>query len=140
MSKFTESDVEEAALYYFEQLGYTVLSGSDIASGEPGAERSSYADVVLVDRLRSALIRLNPQVPPDEIQSAIQQVLRSETQNLHDNNQRFHRLLTEGVPVSYSGADGRTIHDQAWLIDWDNPDNNDWLVVNQLALHNRGMN
>ncbi|MCY6492815.1 type I restriction endonuclease subunit R [Leptolyngbya sp. GGD] len=134
MSKFTESDVEEAALYYFEQLGYTVLGGSDIAPGEPRAERSSYADVVLVDRLHSALIRLNPQVPPDEIQSAIQQVLRPETQNLYDNNQRFHRLLTEGVPVSYPGVDGRTQHDQVWLIDWDNPDQNDWLVVNQFTV------
>ena len=55
MSKFTESDVEEAALYYFEQLGYTVLGGPDIAPGEPGAERSSYADVVLVDHLRELL-------------------------------------------------------------------------------------
>lgn len=134
MSKFTESDVEEAALYYFEQLGYTVLGGPDIAPGESGAERSSYADAVLVDRLRSALIQLNPQVPPDEIQSAIQQVLRPETQNLYDNNQRFHRLLTEGVPVSYAGEDGRTQHDQAWLIDWNNPDQNDWLVVNQFTV------
>lgn len=50
MSKFTESDVEEAALYYFEQLGYTVLGGSDIAPDESGAERTSYIDVVLVDR------------------------------------------------------------------------------------------
>lgn len=54
-SKFTESDVEAAALYYFEQLGYTVLGGPDLAPGEPGAERSSYADVVLVDRLRELL-------------------------------------------------------------------------------------
>lgn len=129
-----EAMVEEATLYYFEQLGYTVLGGPDIAPGEPGAERSNYADVVLVDRLRSALIWLNPQVPPDEIQSAIQQVLRPETQNLYDNNQRFHRLLTEGVPVSYPGADGRTQHDQVWLIDWDNPDQNDWLVVNQFTV------
>lgn len=134
MRKFTESEVEETALYYFEQLGYTILSGSDIAPGEPGAERSRYADIVLVDRLRSALARLNPQVPPDEIQSAIQQVLRPETQNLYDNNQRFHRLLTEGVPVSYPGADGRTQHDQAWLIDWNNPDQNDWLVINQFTV------
>jgi type I restriction enzyme R subunit len=134
MSKFTESDVEEAALYYFGQLGYTVLGGPDIALSEPKSERSSYADVVLVDRLRSALIRLNPQVPSDELQSAIQQVLRSETQNLYDNNHRFHKLLTDGVPVQYPGTDGRTVHDQVWLIDWNNPDNNDWLVVNQFTV------
>ena len=60
MNKFTESDVEEAALYYFEQLGYTILGSPDIALGEPGAKRNSYANVVLVHHLPSALIQLNP--------------------------------------------------------------------------------
>jgi type I restriction enzyme R subunit len=63
MSKFTESDVEEAALYYFEQLGYTILGSPDIASGKPGAESNSYANGVLIDRLRSALIQFNPDFP-----------------------------------------------------------------------------
>ncbi|HEY9751538.1 MAG TPA: type I restriction endonuclease subunit R, partial [Coleofasciculaceae cyanobacterium] len=134
MSRFTESDVEDAALHYFGELGYTLLSGPDIAPGEPSAERNSHSDVVLVDRLRAALSQINPQVPVEELESAIRQVLRSETQNLYENNRRFHTLMTDGVPVSYSDANGRTIHDQVWLVDWANPDNNDWLVVNQFTV------
>lgn len=132
MSKFTESDVEEAALYYFKQLGYIVIGGPDIAPGEPGAERSSYADIVLVDRLRSTLAQINPQIPISALDEVVRQVLRSETQNLFENNRRFHRLLTDGVPVAYQEND-RTIHDQAWLIDWSNV-KNDWLVVNQFTV------
>jgi type I restriction enzyme, R subunit len=141
MSEFTESDVEEAALYYFEQLGYSILHGSDIAPEEPQAERASYAEVILEGRLRSALVKINPQIPPAVLDEVVRQVLRSETQNLFENNRRFHRLLINGVPVAYQEGVGgatptesRTIHDQAWLIDWHNPNNNDWLVVNQFTV------
>jgi type I restriction enzyme R subunit len=64
MSNFTESDVEEAALYYFEQLDYTVLSGPDIAPDAPQAERTSYRRVILEGRLRSALAQLTRKFPP----------------------------------------------------------------------------
>lgn len=133
MSKFTESDVEEATLYYFEHLGYTILGGLDIASEEPQAERTSYTEVILEGRLRSALAQIDPQIPTTALDEVIRQVLRFETQNLFENNRRFHRFLTDGVPVSYQEGD-RTVHDQAWLIDWNNPDNNDWLVVNQFTV------
>jgi type I restriction enzyme R subunit len=133
MSNFTESDVEEAALSYFEELGYTTIYGPDIAPGEPGAERETSGDVILTGRLRSALAQINPQIPNDALDEVVRQVMRSETQNLIDNNRRFHRLLVDGVPVAYQQGD-RTIHDQAWLIDWDNPGHNDWLVVNQFTV------
>ena len=116
MGKFTESHVEEAALYYFEQLGYTILNGSDIAPDEPQAERTTYAEVILEGRLRSALAQVNPQIPTIALDEVVRQVLRSETQNLFENNRRFHRLLIDGVPVAYQEGD-RTVHDQAWLID-----------------------
>lgn len=130
---FTESDVEEAALYYFEQLGYTILGGPDIAPKEPQAERTSYTEVILEGRLRSTLAQINPQIPSAALDEVVQQVLRSETQNLFENNRRFHRLLTDSVPVAYQEGD-RTVYDQAWLIDWHNPDNNNWLVVNQFTI------
>ncbi|XHX75713.1 MAG: type I restriction endonuclease subunit R (plasmid) [Stenomitos frigidus ULC029] len=133
MGKFTESHVEEAALYYFEQLGYTILNGSDIAPDEPQAERTTYAEVILEGRLRSALAQVNPQIPTIALDEVVRQVLRSETQNLFENNRRFHRLLTDGVPVTYQEGE-RTVHDQAWLIDWNNPDHNNWLVVNQFTI------
>lgn len=139
--KFTESEVEEAALYYFDQLGYTILGGGDIAPNEPQAERTDYKEVILENRLRSALAQINPQIPSSALDEVVQQVLRSETQNLFENNRRFHRLLTEGIPVSYQKGVGeatpmesRIIHNQAWLIDWNNPENNDWLVVNQFTV------
>ncbi len=133
MSNFVESDVEEAALSYFEELGYAVLHGPNIAPGEPSAERNTPSDVILEGRLRSALAQINPQLPAEALNEVVRQVLRSETQNLIENNRRFHRLLVDGVPVSYQNGD-RTVHDQAWLIDWDNPTHNDWLAVNQFTV------
>ena len=133
MSNFTESEVEDVALSYFEELGYTILHGPDIAPGEPNAERNTPGDVILEGRLRFALAQINPQIPPEALDEVVRQVLRSETQNLIENNRRFHRLLVDGVPVSYQQAD-RTVHDQAWLIDWDNPTHNDWLAVNQFTV------
>ena len=130
----TESEVEAAALYYLDQLGYTILNGPTIAPGEPLAERDTYNDVVLTQRLRSALTRINPHIPPDAIDEALRQVIRSESQNLVENNRRFHKFLTDGVPVAYQDGD-RTIHDQAWLIDFHQPSNNDWLAVNQFTIH-----
>ncbi len=133
MSFFTESEVEDVALSYFEELGYTILHGPDIAPGEPNAERNTPGDVILEGRLRSALAQINPQIPPEALDEVVRQLLRSETQNLIENNRRFHRLLVDGVPVSYQSGD-RTVHDQAWLIDWDNPTHNDWLAVNQFTV------
>jgi type I restriction enzyme R subunit len=130
----TESQVEEAALYYLEQLGYTILNGPTIAPEEPSAERNSYSEVVLTQRLRSALTRINPRIPTDAIDEALRQVIRSESQNLVENNRRFHRFLTDGVPVAYQEGD-RTIHDQVWLIDFQQPSHNDWLAVNQFTVH-----
>ncbi|MBK4729622.1 type I restriction endonuclease subunit R [Oxynema sp. CENA135] len=133
MSKFTESDVEEAALYYFEELGYSILYGPDIAPGEPNAERETVREVILTQRLRGGVAQINPQLPDDAVDEVIRQVLRGETQNLIENNRRFHELIIEGVPVAYQRGD-RTVNDQARLIDWDNLENNDWLVVNQFTV------
>jgi len=137
----TESVVEEAALEWLRGLGYATLFGPDIAPGEPRAERSDYGQVVLVDRLRSALARLNPTIPPDAIEDAVRKIQLIESPNLVTNNHRFHRFLVNGVPVEYRSADGRVVHDQVWLLDGQNADNNDWLAVNQLTViegqHNR---
>jgi type I restriction enzyme R subunit len=138
--KFTESTVEEAVLEWAEELGYAILHGPEIAPGEPAAERDSFEQVILGDRFRNALARLNPKVPADALDEAFRRVTRTETPSRVENNRRFHRLLVDGVDVEYQ-AEGRTIHDKVWLVDFDHPDNNDWLVVNQYtvieAKHNR---
>ena len=133
MSYITESLVEAATLEWFEQLNYTTLHGLDIAPDTAAADRQSYADVVLIDRLRSAFKRINPNVPAEAIESAIQKVVRSDCPSLFENNRRFHTSLSAGVDVEYQ-ADGRVVYDQVKLIDFDHIDNNDWLVVNQFTV------
>jgi type I restriction enzyme R subunit len=139
MQTFTESTVEDAALEILEGLGYTILHGPDIAPDGLFAERSSYGDVVLVKRLRDALARINPKVPADAIEEAIRKVKQAESPSLVENNRRFHRFLTDGVPVEYRRDDlpaqaGRIVHDTVWLFDFDEPENNDWVAVNQFTV------
>jgi type I restriction enzyme R subunit len=135
-TSITESIVEEAALAYFAELGYSVLSGPEIAPDEPGAERTSYVEVVLVERLRTALQQLNRAIPPVALEDALRMVLnvQHDTPSLYASNHRFHQLLSDGVDVEYQASDGRIVHDKVWLFDFAHPDNNDWLAVNQFTV------
>ena len=117
---FTESEVELAALEWFSRLGYAVLSGPDIAPGEPAAERESYDQVVLVGRLREAIGRLNPDVPGEAREEALRKVLRPELPMLVANNRAFHRMLVDGVEVEYRADDGIR-GDAVRLVDFDDP-------------------
>lgn len=141
MSRFTESQVEEATLAWFEALAYDVAAGPDIAPGESAAERQSYDEVVLHRRLRDAVARLNPAVPPQAQDEAIRKVLRLESPTLVANNRAFHRQLVEGVEIEYRRDDGSIAGDRVRLVDFAQPDNNDFLVVNQFTVvegqHNR---
>jgi type I restriction enzyme R subunit len=136
MSSFTESIVEEAALSWLEALGYAVLHGPDIAAGEPGAERSdpNYRDVVLGERLRQSLVRLNPDLPTDALEDAFRKLTRADAPLLLERNRAVLRMLVDGVTVEYRRADGSIAGAQAKVIDFDTPDNNDWLAVNQFTV------
>ena len=139
-SPLTESDLELAVLDWFQKLGYQLLFGPEIAPGEAGAEREGWGDVVLVDRLRQAIQRLNPKLPAEAREEAICKVLRPESPSLIVNNRAFHRMLRDGVEVEYRRADGTIAGERARLVA-DDPDDNDWLVVNQFTIvegqHNR---
>jgi type I restriction enzyme, R subunit len=136
-----ESDVEEAALGWFDSLGYTPVFGPSIAPEEAAAERDDYQETFLERRLRDALSNLNPNIPPDALEQAFRKITRSESPSLIANNRTFHRMLVDGVEVEYQRADGSIAGDRAKLIDFDNIDANDWLVVNQFTVvegqHNR---
>ena len=141
MNQINESVVEEAALEWFGELGYLVGHGPEMAPGEPAAERDSFADVVLVARLRAAIRRLNPAIPEEAREEALRKVLRVGTPSLTQTNRAFHRMLREGVPVEYSRPDGSIAGDHARLVDFDDVRANDWLAVNQFTViegqHNR---
>jgi type I restriction enzyme R subunit len=136
MPKFAESVVEEAALAWLEGLGYSVLYGPDMAYGEPGAERSdpNYRDVVLSGRLRQALVSLNPKLPSEALEDAYRKLMRSDAPTLVERNRALHRMLVDGVTVEYRRPDGTLAGEQARVIDFDAPKNNDWLAVNQFTV------
>ena len=131
---FTESVVEQAALAWLESLGWRVKHGLEIAPGELGAERADYAQVVLEARLREALARLNPALPPEALADAFRRLTRPEGAELSARNHAVHRLLVEGVTVEYRAADGDIRGAQARVFDFDNAQNNDWLAVNQFTV------
>jgi len=140
-ARITESTVEDSALGWLGELGYAVLHGPDIAPGEPRAERSSYEEVVLRHRLGPALRRLNPRVSAQAREEAIRKILRPEFPALVANNRAFHSMLVDGAAVEYRKRDGAVAGDLVSLIDFEHPEANDWLAVNQFTIldgqHNR---
>jgi type I restriction enzyme R subunit len=132
-----EQIVEQAALGWFEALGYDVKRGADIS---PGADipplRANYEDVVLLPRLRAALRRLNPNMPEEAIVQAATAVSRPPEPTLIQNNRWFHGLLTSGVDVEYRTSEGEMRGDKAKLFDPDFLSANDFIVVSQLTIRN----
>ena len=96
MSAFTESVVEEAALAWLEAIGWRIAHGPDIAPDMPAAERRDYGEVVLAQRLRDALARLNPALPAEALDDAFRKLTRSEGADLIQRNRALHRLLVNG--------------------------------------------
>ncbi len=135
MSGYLDEDgVEQYAIELLRGLGYDYFQGSAIAPGSVGAERISFRDAVLADRLCAALQRLSPTLPTPAFNDAFRKVTVHETPDLVLNNQRFHRFVVEGVDVEYRDAAGVVRYDRARIIDFEDPDANDWLVVNQFTI------
>ncbi|MBK7420596.1 MAG: type I restriction endonuclease subunit R [Nitrospira sp.] len=136
MELFAESIVEDAALAWLEALGYGVLHGPDIANGEPASERGdpNYRDVVLEQRLRQALVRLNPELPSEALEDAFRKLTRTDAAMLIERNRAIHRMIIDGVNVEYRREGGSIAGAQAKVIDFDRPENNDWLAVNQFTV------
>lgn len=140
MSTFNENVIEQAALEYFAELGYRRVHGPDMAPGEPGAERESYEEVELWGRLRDALRRINPGTDTALIAEAVKTVKRAASQSPIEENARLHKLLTEGVPVENRGDDGLLRTTRLWLVDFEEPENNDWVAINQFTIVENGKN
>jgi type I site-specific restriction-modification system R (restriction) subunit len=129
----TQSVITPSLLTWFEVIGYTVLLEPDIALGKYRIGRSSYSDVILRDRLHSALQKINPTKPDEAIAADIYQITYTESSDLLANNRRFHKLLTNGVEVEYI-LNEEIVHDKVLLIDQFNLLNNDWLVIHPLTV------
>jgi len=134
MGIMTESTVEQAALAWLSELGWQVKHGPDIAPGMPAAERRDYGEVVLAQRLRDALARLNTTLPAEALDDAFRKLTRPEGADLLQRNRALHRLLVDGVTVEYRTADGGIRGAPVRVLDFDDLDNNDWLALNQFAV------
>jgi type I site-specific restriction-modification system R (restriction) subunit/very-short-patch-repair endonuclease len=152
MSRITENTIEGFSIELLERLGYQYIYAPDIApefpsdggvsaSGGRGGQdrRTSYEEVLLTERLQNAIRRINPKVPADSQEEAFKEIQRINSPELLTNNESFHRMLTEGINVSYQ-KDGLDRGDLIWLIDFKNPENNDFIVANQFTVIENGIN
>ena len=131
---FSESVIEQAALAWLESIEYSAVFGLYIAPDGRFSERENYGQVVLIRRLQQSLITLNPKVPTVAIEEALRKLTILDSPSLITNNHTIHKYLIEGVPVEYTREDGNISGDYIQVIDFDNPDNNDFLAVNQFTV------
>ena len=125
MNILTEEEIEQMALQTLQEQGYDILNGANI-------ERA-YNEVVLTNRLQVAIDKINPEIPADIREEAARNVARIPFTNLLSNNEAFHKQITEGVDVK--GREGEIIKTfKVWLIDFQNPENNDFTAVNQFTI------
>ena len=129
----TEEQLEQETLAWLQDVGYTHRYGPDIAFDGSSPERADYRQVVLPFRLREAINRLNPGIPVASREDAIKQVTDLGIPSLLSANRAFHKLLVGGVPIQYQ-KDGETRGDFVRLIDWAQPEKNEWWAVNQFTI------
>ena len=134
MTTFTEAAVETAALSWLSNLGWQVAYGPNIAPDTPEAERTDFTQVVLEERLREALLNLNPELPSSALETGLRSLINTEGPTLEARNRAFHHALTRGVTVPVRRPDGTTSGEPAAVVDFENPGNNDWLAVNQVTV------
>lgn len=146
MNRINENIIEDFSIKLLQELGYEYLYAPTIAPdneqeiSSSGIERrSSYEDVLLTGRLEKAVQKINPSVPVEAQNEALKEIQRLNSPELLTNNESFHRLLTEGIKVSYQ-KDGNARGDLIWLIDFADPENNDFIVANQFTVVEDGVN
>lgn len=139
MALVTEDQVELQSIEWFKDLGYQYVCGYDIAVDGETPERTDYRSVVLKDRLLSALTSINPDIPKSAIDTALSQLMNPNIPALMSCNRQVHSWLTKGVTVTYQEGN-ETVGKKLKVVDFENPENNDWLVVNQFTIHGQNQN
>ena len=136
MAFLSEAAVEQALLDQLRALDYDIEREEDIGPDGHRPERESHDEVVLKKRFEDAVARLNPGLPLEVCQDAVRRVMQSELPSLLEENRRLHKLMTEGVDVEYYADDGTLTAGKVVLIDFEHPEQNDWLAVSQFVVIN----
>ncbi len=134
---FTEDFLEEAAIEILQELGYEYVYAPDISCDGEYPERKDYREVFLEQRVKDALFRINRDLPAEALEDAYRQIITFNSPMLEENNRYFHKILVEGIEVSYKEKNViRT--KRAYIIDFDDMDgkksNNEFLVVSQFTI------
>lgn len=133
MSKLTEEKIENFLISLLENLSYEYKHGVLIAPNSEKQERNAYSDVILRNRLSRAISTLNLSIPSEAQYQAQREIFNIASSELLNNNEIFHKYLTEGITVEYQ-KNGETRGEPVWLIDWQHPENNEFLAVNQFTV------
>ena len=133
MKPITENIIEQLAIEILQSQGWEYANGKEISPEGLFCERESFSQIVLLNRLRTAISKINPTIPLDAQEAAVQKVLRIASPDLLHNNEEFHRLLVEKVKIPYQENGYERSHEVA-LIDFEHPANNQFLVVNQYTI------
>ncbi len=131
--RFYEQNFEKTFLDALANLNYSIDYAPNISEGTLLEERKN-DQVFLLERLRSRLYSLNPNIPDEAIETALRKIVRNDSQDLVANNRSFHRMVFNGVDVEFKGKDGRIRGEKVWLIDFDNPESNEFLALNQFTV------
>ncbi|MDO5040130.1 type I restriction endonuclease subunit R [Clostridium sp.] len=130
---FREDHLEEAAIEILQELGYSYAFGPDIAYDGYSPERNNYKDVILEQRVKDALFSINRNLPEEALDEAYKKIINFNSPILIENNKEFHKLLIEGIDVSFI-KDGESKTEKAYIIDFKNINKNDFLAVNQFTI------
>lgn len=136
---FYESQLEEAALEWFEELGYELVFGPDIAPEGEYPEREDYSDIILAERLKDALVRINPKIPASAIEDAFRQITIPQSPSLLMNNKSFQKMITDGIDVQVKQADASYRTEKVYVFDYEKPLNNELMVANQFTIVEHGV-
>lgn len=136
---FFESHLEEATLEWFEELGYEVVFAPQIAPDGDYPEREDYQDVILNERLKEALARINPKLSCEAIEDAFRQIVIPQSPSLIMNNKSFQKMITDGIDVQVKHASGIYMTEKAYVFDFKKPLNNEFMVCNQLTVIEHGV-
>lgn len=129
----SENHIEQSLIAQLQEQGYTYFYGPDIAPYSDNAQRENFASVILENQFKESLKKLNPDIPESARVEAYQKVINLGTEDIMENNERFHNYLTNGVTVEYTKGEN-TIGIPVTLLDTQNIENNSFWVVNQLVV------
>lgn len=128
-----ETQLENLCLDWFTENGWEVVHGIDIALDSSNPLRKDYKQILLEADLKAAFERLNPHLPAGCFEQVLLKLSKPESLDLVTNNRAFHRMLLEGVPVTYKKQDD-WVHDHAFLVDFNHVHQNRFVAINQFTI------